>query len=69
MVPVRPSPNPFNTEAPEVMEIIAGTTQVRLGGAPEWTEYAAGTAFSVPGNSAFDIKVEQGIAEYVCSFG
>ncbi len=59
----------FNTGAPEIMEIIAGTCQVRLKGETAWKTYAAGAAFHVPGNSAFDIQVDAGIAEYICSFG
>ena len=59
----------FNTGAPEVMEIIAGSCRVRLKGESAWKDYAAGTSFQVPGNSAFDISVASGIAEYVCSFG
>ncbi len=58
----------FNTDAPEKMEIIGGACKVRLKGVSEWTNYAAGTAFDVPGKSAFDISVEQGQAEYICSF-
>lgn len=59
----------FNTGAPEKMEIIAGACRVRLKGQTAWTDYPAGTAFDVPGNSAFDISVASGIAEYICSFG
>lgn len=59
----------FNTGAPEIMEIIAGSCKVRLKGESAWKDYAAGSAFNVPGNSAFDITVENGIAEYICSFG
>lgn len=59
----------FNTGAPERMEIVAGSCRWRLKGATAWTPAAAGAAFDVPGNSAFDISVESGIAEYVCSFG
>jgi uncharacterized protein YaiE (UPF0345 family) len=59
----------FTTAAAEVMAIIAGTCRVRLKGESGWKDYAAGTAFSVPANSAFDIEVASGIAEYVCSFG
>ena len=51
------------------MAIVAGSCRVRLQGESAWKDYAAGTAFSVPGNSAFDIAVESGLAEYVCSFG
>ena len=59
----------FSTGAPEVMAIVAGSCRVRLTGESAWTDYAAGAAFAVPANSAFDIAVESGIVEYVCSFG
>jgi uncharacterized protein YaiE (UPF0345 family) len=58
----------FGTDAPELMEIVAGACRVRLDGSPEWKEYAGGTSFRVPGKSGFDIAVASGIAEYVCSF-
>lgn len=59
----------FNTGAPEVMEIIAGACEVRLKGETVWKAHAAGSAFSVPANSAFDIQVADGLCEYICSFG
>lgn len=58
----------FGTEAPELMQIVAGACRVRLDGDAEWNRYEAGTEFRVPGKSGFDIAVESGIAEYVCSF-
>lgn len=58
----------FGTGAPERMEIIAGTCEVRLDGTEAWKTYGAGTVFAVPGQSGFDIRVATGIAEYVCSF-
>ncbi len=58
----------FNTGAPERMEIVAGTCDVRLKGETAWTTHAAGTHFDVPGQSAFDIRVNTGLAEYICSF-
>lgn len=58
----------FNTGAPERMDIVAGNCRVRLKGESDWKAYAAGTFFKVPANSAFDIAVESGIAEYLCSF-
>jgi len=58
----------FNTGAPERMDIVAGTCRARLKGETEWKTYAAGTFFRVPGNSAFDITVDSGIAEYLCTF-
>ncbi len=59
----------FTTGSPEVMEIVAGTCRVRLAGAADWTPCAAGTAFRVAESSSFEIAVDSGIAEYVCSFG
>jgi uncharacterized protein YaiE (UPF0345 family) len=58
----------FGTERPELMQIVAGSCRVRLDGEQDFKSYGAGTAFRVPGNSGFDIAVESGIAEYVCSF-
>lgn len=59
----------FSTEAPERMDIVAGSCTVELDGVAGVRTYAAGSGFDVPGNSGFSIAVEQGIAEYVCSFG
>ena len=58
----------FGTDAAERMDIIAGRCRVRLDGASEWQEHGPGTSFHVPARSGFDITVEAGIAEYVCSF-
>ncbi len=58
----------FNTDAPEEMKIIAGTCKARQEGQKDWIPYPAGTLFNVPGKSKFDISVESGIAEYICSF-
>jgi purine/pyrimidine-nucleoside phosphorylase len=58
----------FGTDAAETMQIVAGECRVRLDGNPNWESYAAGSAFSVPAKSGFDIVVASGIAEYVCSF-
>jgi hypothetical protein len=66
---IYPGSYTFTTGAPEVMAIVAGTCRARLKGESDWREYLAGTSFAVPGNSAFDIAVAGGIAEYVCSFG
>ncbi|MFT3927896.1 MAG: pyrimidine/purine nucleoside phosphorylase [Myxococcales bacterium] len=58
----------FGTDAPEVMQIVAGSCRAKLDGEAEFRSYPAGTAFKVPGKSGFDIAVDAGIAEYVCSF-
>ena len=46
----------FNTAAPEVMEIVSGTCEVRLKGQDDWKTYSAGQSFEIAGDSAFDIK-------------
>ncbi len=58
----------FNTGAAERMDITSGTCRVRVAGSGEWSTYGAGSFFKVPGNSSFDIAVDTGIAEYICSF-
>ena len=58
----------FNTDAPERMEITAGACRVKQAGENQWKSYPAGTFFMVPGKSFFEIAVDEGIAEYICSF-
>jgi purine/pyrimidine-nucleoside phosphorylase len=57
----------FGTDRPELMQIIAGSCRVRVDG-DSWKAYEAGTEFRVGAKSGFDIAVESGIAEYICSF-
>ncbi|MDD2776774.1 MAG: pyrimidine/purine nucleoside phosphorylase [Gallionella sp.] len=65
---ILPSTLTFNVGVPEVMEIVAGTCQVKIGDDAEFTTYAAGTQFYVPANSHFDIQCDEAV-HYVCSFG
>ena len=58
----------FNTDAPELMEIVASACRVKLPGESDWTTYTVGTSFDVPGQSSFEIAVDEGVLEYVCSF-
>lgn len=58
----------FNTQAPERMEITSGSCRTKLAGQTQWKAYAAGTAIDVPGNSSFEIAVDKGITEYICSY-
>ena len=57
----------FNTGAPEIMEINAGSCRVRLPGSEDWQVFGAGQQFSVPGNSSFDIETLETL-DYVCHF-
>jgi len=58
----------FGTDQAERMEIVGGECGVRLDGQTEVKLYGAGTQFDVPAKSGFDIEVQTGICEYVCSF-
>jgi uncharacterized protein YaiE (UPF0345 family) len=64
---VLPSQLTFNTGAPERMEVVGGRCKIRLAGASEWQTYDAGTEFSVPGNSSFEIETLE-MLDYVCHF-
>jgi uncharacterized protein YaiE (UPF0345 family) len=59
----------FGTAAAENMAITDGCCKVKVKGAADWTTYEGGQAFDVPADSSFDIVVESGIAQYVCSYG
>lgn len=58
----------FDTVAAELMQIVGGACRVKLAGGADWTSYATGTEFHVPAKSYFEIAVDSGFAEYVCSF-
>lgn len=58
----------FNTNAPERMEVTAGSCTVQITDTPEKRSYSAGEYFDVPAKSGFDISVADGIMEYVCSY-
>lgn len=58
----------FNTAAAEEMIITDGTCRYRLDGTEAWISCTAGEAFKIPANSAFDISVDEGVAQYICSF-
>ena len=58
----------FGTDQAERMEIVAGACVVKLDGQSTTTTYGANQAFEVPAKSGFDIEVQEGICEYICSF-
>jgi len=64
---ILPSKLTFNTDAPERMEIIAGSGRYRLAGA-DWKNLGAGDSFDVPAKSSFDIEPLETL-HYVCHFG
>lgn len=58
----------FNTDTSERMEITFGNCRVRQAGEEQWKPYPTGTFFMVSGKSSFEIAVDEGIVEYICSF-
>lgn len=66
---IYPGTYTFNTGLAERMDIIAGSCRVRLAGAADWTHHEMGSVFHVPENSKFDIAVDAGMTEYLCTFG
>lgn len=57
----------FNTGVAEVMEVLAGSMDIRLAGSDQWNTYRAGSSFQVPANSKFDLKVTE-VSDYCCSY-
>lgn len=64
---ILPSTLTFATDAPEIMEIIAGKCRVRIGETGEWDTYEDGRRFPVPGASSFDLEALEPV-HYVCHF-
>ena len=58
----------FGTGKAERMEIVAGECTTKLDGQPAVNRHAAGQFFDVPANSGFDIEIQSGICEYICSY-
>lgn len=58
----------FGTDKAERMEIVAGACTVKLDGIDATTAYTGGEFFDVAAKSGFDITVDSGICEYICSF-
>lgn len=65
---IRPGSFHFNTGAPERMEILDGACRVTIDGSAAASVHAAGSQFEVPGKSGFQIEVESGLCQYICSF-
>lgn len=65
---VLPSTLTFTTDAPEVMECVAGECEWRLAGAEAWSSSGPGDRFSIPGQTAFEIRVATAY-HYLCHFG
>ncbi len=57
----------FGTGDEEVMEILAGSMDVKLPGADKFITYREGEKFTVPANSKFSLIVKE-VADYCCSY-
>lgn len=58
----------FDTATAEVMEIHAGTCRAKLPGSDDWESFETGSSFNIPANANFEIAVDDGTAEYICSY-
>jgi purine/pyrimidine-nucleoside phosphorylase len=65
---ILPAALTFSTGAAEVMECVAGACDYKLAGSSDWQRSTAGTSFSIPANSSFDIRVSGEPYHYVCHF-
>jgi hypothetical protein len=57
----------FNTDARELMEIMAGDLEVMLPGATGWQAFKGGESFEVPAHARFALRVKA-VTDYCCSF-
>ena len=65
---VFPGEYTFDTAAAEIMEIQAGTCRAKLPGSDDWQTFESGSTFDIPANAVFEIAVDEGTAEYICSY-
>jgi hypothetical protein len=65
---IRPGSYHFGTDAAELMQITDGRCTVTLDGQSDAKPYQEGTEFRVPAKSGFQITVESGLCQYICSF-
>lgn len=57
----------FSTDAKEIMEVLAGSMDVRLPGSADYRTYKAGDSFEVPAKSSFKLTLTE-VADYCCSY-
>jgi purine/pyrimidine-nucleoside phosphorylase len=57
----------FNTDAPELMDILSGDLEVLLPGAKGWQAIRGCEQFAVPAKSSFSLKIKT-LTDYCCSF-
>lgn len=64
---MQPGEYEFSTAAAENMEILSGELEWQIKGDAAWKKVAAGTAFDVPANTTFVMKVAT-VTDYCCLF-
>lgn len=57
----------FGTSQLEVMHVVAGSLDVKLPGSERYESFGAGSQFTVPANSKFQLKVAADTA-YLCEY-
>ena len=57
----------FGTNQREIMHVVSGCLVVRLPNSNQWESFEAGTQFTVPANSKFQLKVATDTA-YLCEY-
>ena len=57
----------FETQAEEIMEILAGNLEVLLPNTKQWQNIKGGQSFKVPANSKFQLKIRT-LTDYCCSY-
>lgn len=57
----------FGTNQLEVMHVVAGSLKVKLPGTEAWETFAAGSQFTVPAKSKFQLTVTVDTA-YLCEY-
>jgi uncharacterized protein YaiE (UPF0345 family) len=64
---IQPGTYEFGTAAPERMTVVAGSLDVRLSAAGNWSTHPKGTVFEVPGDSSFEVRADAPSA-YLCEY-
>lgn len=57
----------FGTSQLEIMRVVSGALTVKLPGSEQWETFAAGAQFTVPADSAFQVRAETETA-YLCEY-
>ena len=58
----------FDTDAPEIMEITAGSCEVVIDGSANTRFVPTDDSFEIAAKSGFSITVNSGVCQYACSY-